>query len=467
MHRTKIICTLGPSSDSVATVKKLIKSGMNVARLNLSHNTLEYHGRLIKTVRLAAKAIGEPVAILLDLQGPRIRIGDLGDKIVNLKNGQNIILAEEAGCSKEKDKKIIPVAFADFSAAVKPGQRVLIADGLIELKVKSIENGKIHCETINGGVVSSHKGINLPDTSVKIPSLTEKDKKDLAFGLKNGVDYVGLSFVSDAEGVAELRTLINKLAKKPAPAKIIVKIERKDAIDNIDEIIEAADAVMVARGDLGIELPAEDVPLMQKMIVDKCLHSAKPVIVATQMLDSMINNPRPTRAEVSDVANAVIDHADAVMLSGETANGKYPVEATEMMKKIIIETENSVYDNLILQDKVKKIIPASEAIGMVARALSENSKAKLILVDSQSGQTAAVVSRYRPEMPILVSCTDEKSERQLNLSWGIAPFVLPQKKNVKLSLEKLIGYAKKQKFAKAGDRIIVVTSNAVKVVEVE
>lgn len=463
MHRTKIICTLGPASDSAATVKKLIESGMNIARLNLSHNTLEYHGRLIKTVRAAAKAIGEPVAILLDLQGPRIRIGDLGDKIVNLKNGQNIILAEEADCSKEKNKKIIPVAFANFSEAVKPDQRVLIADGLIELKVKSVENKKIHCETVNGGLVSSHKGINLPDTSVKIPSLTDKDKKDLAFGLKNDVDYIGLSFVSDANDVDELRSLINRSDKNPVPAKIIVKIERKAAIDHIDEIIQAADGVMVARGDLGIELPAEDVPLMQKMIIDKCLHSAKPVIVATQMLDSMINNPRPTRAEVSDVANAVIDHADAVMLSGETANGKYPAEATEMMKKIIVETENSVYDNLVLNDKVKKIVPATEAIGIVAKTLSENSKAKLILVDSKSGQTAAVVSRYRPEMPILVSCDSERLEHQLNLSWGIAPLFLPQKKNDKSSLEKLIGRVKKMKFVKTGDKIIVVTENAVEV----
>ncbi|MFH0779364.1 MAG: pyruvate kinase [Parcubacteria group bacterium] len=463
MKRTKIVCTLGPASDSVATVEKLIKSGMNVARLNLSHNTLEYHGRLIKTVRTAARATGEPAAILLDLQGPRIRIGDLGDKIVNLKIGQNIILTEDVDYSKAGDKKIIPVAFANFSEAVKPGQRILIADGLIELKVKSIENEKIHCETMNGGAVSSHKGINLPDTAVKIPSLTEKDKKDLAFGLKNGVDYVGLSFVSDANDVNELRSLINKLDKNPVPAKIIVKIERKAAIDNIDEIIEAADGVMVARGDLGIELPEEDVPLMQKMIIDKCLHAAKPVIVATQMLDSMINNPRPTRAEVSDVANAVIDHTDAVMLSGETANGKYPVEATEMMKKIIVETENSVYDNLVLQDKVKKIIPASEAIGLVAKTLSENSKAKLILADAASEHTARIVSRYRPEMPILVSCANERSERQLNLSWGIAPFVLLKTKDPKESLAKSMAYAKKKKLAKAGDKIIVATDNSVEV----
>jgi len=339
MKRTKIVCTIGPASDRKAILKRMINSGMNVARLNFSHNVLSYHAKLIKTLRALAKETKNPIAIIQDLQGPRIRLGDLPAKGLVVKKGQEVVLTT----SKSHQNKI-PVTYEKMHLDIEPKDRILIADGLMELVAEKIAGRDILCRVVIGGTLFSHKGINLPDTNVSVPSLTDKDKTDLLFGVKQNVDFVAMSFVRTAKDVYDLKYLIQKYAKKlklkTAPIRVVVKIERKEAIENIDEIIEATDAVMVARGDLGIELPAEDVPLMQKMIIDKCLQAAKPVIVATQMLDSMIHSPRPTRAEVSDVANAVIDHTDAVMLSGETASGDFPVETVDTMRKIIEKAEN-------------------------------------------------------------------------------------------------------------------------------
>lgn len=460
MKRTKIVCTIGPASDKKETLKKMIKGGMNVARLNFSHNIHAYHGKVIKSVRSLSKEMKTPIAIIQDLQGPRIRLGELPEKGVVIKKNQSIVLTTNKNYT---DK--IPVTYKDMHADVEAGQRILIADGTIELKVENVSKKDIECKVITGGTLFSHKGINLPDTNVRIPSLTVKDEGDLMFGVKSGVDYVALSFVRTAKEVYDLKYLIQKYAKKlnlkEPPIKVIVKIERREAIDNIDEIIEATDAVMVARGDLGIELPAEDVPLMQKMIIDKCLQASKPVIVATQMLDSMINNPRPTRAEVSDVANAVIDHTDAVMLSGETANGKFPVETVETMKKIIEKTESSTYDDLVLKDKIKKIVPTNEAISSVAKMLSESLKTELILVASLSGYSGRIVSRYRPEVPIWVACDNERVQRQLYLSWGVSPFILPTCDSFEELVDRSIGYLKKLKLLKIDDKIIIIAGEPV------
>ena len=430
MKRTKIVCTLGPASDKRPVIKQLVNNGLNVARLNFSHNVHAYHLKVLKTVRSVAKELNKPIAILQDLQGPRIRIGDLPKKGVKLRRGSKVVLTTGA-----KGKEKIPVTYKQMHKEVKDGHRIFIADGVFSLKVESVKSKDIFCRVVRGGVLTSHKGMNLPDTDVQVPALSDKDRKDLVFGVKNKVDFVALSFVRNAKEVYNLRNLIRKQEKKMKvkdlqPIKIIVKIERREAIDNLDEIIEATDGVMIARGDLGVELPAEDVPLMQKMIIDKCLDHSKPVIVATQMLESMTQNSRPTRAEVSDVANAVIDHTDAVMLSGETAAGDYPVEAVSYMRKIVKKTERSAYDDLVTKKKAKALMPAGAAVSSVAKTLAKEVKAKLILVASMAGDSGRVVSRFRPELPILVACRSERVKRQLNLSWGVVPFVLPRYKRI-------------------------------------
>ncbi|MBT5338537.1 pyruvate kinase [Candidatus Falkowbacteria bacterium] len=457
MKRTKIVCTLGPASDKKTIIKQLIRNGMNMARFNFSHNVHAYHGRVLRLVRSAAKEVKQSVAILQDLQGPRIRLGDLPKKGINLVRGSEIILTTDT----KKNKKKIPVTYKNMHRDVKAGQRVLIADGVIELMATKVRGKDIYCKVQAGGVVTSHKGINLPDTDVTVPALSEKDKKDLMFGIKNAVDFVALSFVRNAKEVSNLKDLITKYEKKlkiksKNPIKIIVKVERKEAIENLDEIIAVADGIMVARGDLGIELSAEDVPLMQKMIIDKCLTAAKPVIVATQMLESMVNNPRPTRAEASDVANAVIDHTDAVMLSGETAAGKYPVKAVEYMRKIIEKTEQSAYDDLVIKHKIKQIKSTSDAVSSLAKTLADQINAKLILVASISGHSGRVVSRYRPELPIFVACEDHRVQRQLQLTWGAIPFVLHRCKDLPAIIKKAETYLKLTKQAKKNDKMIVV-----------
>lgn len=462
MKRTKIVCTIGPASDKKTILAKLLKAGMNVARLNFSHNVHKYHQSVIRSLREVSKRENKPLAIIQDLQGPRIRIGGISETGIQLKKGQEILLTT----GKSHDEKKIPVTYTQMHEDVESGQRILIADGTIELEVKNVKGKDIQAEVIVGGKLLSHKGMNLPDTNVRVPALSDKDVKDLEFGVKNKVDFVALSFVRTAKEVYDVKYLIKKYIKKHKieekhDIKIIVKIERKEAIENLNEIIEATDGVMVARGDLGIELPAEDVPLIQKMIIDKCLQASKPVIVATQMLDSMIKNPRPTRAEVSDVANAVIDHTDAVMLSGETASGSYPVETVEMMSKIIERTEKSAYDDLVLQDKIKKIIATDEAISSVAKMLAEHLKVELVLVASLSGYSGRIVSRYRPDRPILVVCDNERVKNQLNLSWGVQPFILPKCDSLEELVERSIGQLKKQKFIKKEDKIIIIAGEPV------
>ena len=462
MKKTKIVCTIGPTSDTKSILKKLVQAGMNVARLNFSHNVHPYHKKVIDNVRSVSKELNHPVSIIQDLQGPRIRIGVVSDKGIELVKGKDIVLTTKLTSKAGK----IPVTYKQMHEDVEPGQRILIADGILELLVKSVKGNDIHATVIIGGLLLSNKGMNLPDTDVRVPALSDKDRKDLEFGVKSGVDFVALSFVRTAKEVYDVKYLIKQIVKENKikekyPIKIIVKVERKEAIENLDEIIEATDGVMVARGDLGIELPAEDVPLIQKMIIDKCLQASKPVIVATQMLDSMINNPRPTRAEVSDVANAVIDHTDAVMLSGETASGKYPVETVEMMARIVEKTEESTYDDVVLKDKIKRIVATNEAISSVAKMLASHLKAKLILAASLSGYSGRIVSRYRPDLPILVACDDKRVKHQLNLSWGIIPFVLPKCNSLEELVERSIGFLKKDKFIETEDTIIIIAGEPV------
>ena len=461
--RTKIVCTLGPSSESVEILTKMIKAGMNVARLNFSHGTYDNHQMLIKNIRAVEQKIGEPVAVMQDLQGPKIRVGIMPADGLSLKAGEMVTFDTAAA---DHSRGVIPVDYSDLHLYLKKGERLLLDDGRIETKIVRVVNTQISAEVIVGGVLTSHKGINAPDSKLVVRALTDKDKEDVKFGVANGVDLVALSFVTKPEDILDLRYLIKEYEKelnlKPIqPIRIVAKIERYEAVQNIKLILEAADGIMIARGDLGIEIPAQEVPLVQKRLIDLALDAAKPVIVATQMLDSMQKNPRPTRAEVSDVANAVIDHTDAVMLSNETAAGQYPVETVETMSNIIVETEKSVYDNLPMrqpQGRKKKI---DDIISQMSRALAEEVGAKLILAASISGETARLISRYRPELLIVVATATDRVKHQMNLSWGVVPFILEPCRTIEELVERSLAELKKHQMVKIGDKIIIVAGEPV------
>lgn len=482
MKNTKIVCTIGPASEKKTILEKLAKAGMNVARLNFSHGTYQNHAMLIKNLRAIAKKLKQPIAIMQDLQGPKIRVGELSSTGVKLIKGQSVVLSTGVEEYNEKEK-IIPVPFAELHRVVRRGEAILLDDGLLELKVAKIKGKKIICKVVYGGILFSHKGINIPDAKVRIPSLTVKDIKDLEFGIKNDVDWVAISFVQHAQDIAGLRRLITKYEKKYFPrrlpserAKIIAKIEKKQAVENFAGILEAADGIMVARGDLGIETPIQNIPLLQKEMIGKSLVATKPVITATQMLDSMVRHPRPTRAEVTDVANAVIDHTDAVMLSAESATGKYPVKAVEIMSKIINDTEESSYDDLALENITRGGIEIDTAVSSVAARLLKNVGAKAVLVATISGYTARLVSRYRPEKPIIVAAETEKVRRQLALSWGVVPYVVKSCRTVDELITEVVKIAKRERVAKQGDRVIIIggqpvgkagNANLIKIHEVE
>jgi len=461
--RTKIVCTLGPACESAATIKKMVAAGMNVARLNFSHGTYDNHALLIDRVRAAAAATGEPVAVMQDLQGPKIRVGVLPAEGVELKSAATIVfdtaLNEYAGGA-------IPVDYHSLHEYLAPGERLLLNDGRVETTVAAIAGTQITAFVKNGGVITAHKGINVPDSRLTVSALSAKDKEDVRFGVEHGVDLIALSFVTGAKDILDLRFLIKQyeteLGIKPEqPIRIVAKIERGEAVKNIGEILEVVDGIMVARGDLGIEIPAAAVPLAQKQLIDAALAAAKPVIVATQMLDSMQENPRPTRAEVSDVANAVIDHTDAVMLSNETATGKYPVETVETMREIIEEAEKSAYDNLRLREHQGRRQRVDDVISEMSRLLAEDIGARVILAASISGETARLISRYRPELPVVVATSTERVRRQLNLSWGVVPFVLVPCRTIEELVERSLMYLKERRIVKSGDKIIVVAGEPV------
>lgn len=421
MKRTKIICTIGPASESVEILRKMIRAGMNYARLNLSHADHAYHARLIKNIRAAARQEGEPVGIIADLQGPKIRLGQLPKEGIELGVGNKLtLIATEVRelRSAPQLRLTLPVTYPEMYRDVKVGHRILIDDGLVELVVEQVSGKKIQARVTVGGRVTSNKGINLPDSKVHLKSLTDKDRRDVRFAIKQKIEWIALSFVRDASDIRDLRHLL-----QGAGQKIIAKIEKGEALKDFNKILKIIDGVMVARGDLGIEIPAERVPLAQKDIIRKCLFVGKPVIVATQMLDSMIRNPRPTRAEVSDVANAVVDHADAVMLSGESASGKYPLPAVEMMVKIIDQTEKSKYDNLDL-DFFGHHHGLHLATAEAAAHLAAEAGTKLIYIDSpESIELAQTISHFRQEILIVPKVRDAYTAAQVNLNWGVRPIL--------------------------------------------
>lgn len=443
--KTKIVCTLGPASQSVKTLTEMVKAGMNVARLNFSHGDHENHALLIRNIRAAAKKLKTTITIIQDLHGPKIRVLEMAEPL-SVKVGQTVIIGEHFKLD------------LDVMKSIRAKQRILIEDGLIELEVEKITGGKIYCLALSGGKIQSHKGVNLPRTKLKIPILTPKDISDLKFGLKQDVDYIALSFVRAARDVRNLKKLIDKYNPKGLEKPLIVaKIEKPEAVKNFDSILRETDAVMVARGDLGVEMPENLVPIIQKTIIQKCLKAAKPVIVATQMLDSMIRNPRPTRAEVSDVANAVIDQADCVMLSGETAFGKYPVRAVAEMARIIETTEKSVFlpPHKHLADK---IVNKVEAVAEGVFDLSMHTNAKVIVGATESGFTAREVAHERPYRQHLVMLTPkQKVLRQMNLIWGVAGFLMPEVKTLEELTGEMMRLVKAKKFGKKGDKVVIVT----------
>ncbi len=448
LKRTKVVCTIGPACATEKRLEAMVKAGMNVCRLNFSHGTHENHAELITLIRRVAKKTGEHLAILQDLQGPKIRVGELPKEGIVVATGKEITFTS----GKTRLPYVVSVSYPTLARDVKVGQRLLLDDGLLQARVKRIKGEEVLCEMEFGGTLFSHKGLNLPDTDTSISAMSDKDKADLAFGLKQQVDFVALSFVRKADDIRELRRL---MGKKGEQIRIIAKIEKPEALTNLDEIMDVTDGIMVARGDLGIEIPAEKVPLAQKDLIRRCLDVAKPVIVATQMLDSMIRQPRATRAEISDVANAAIDHTDATMLSGESATGAFPLEAVETMAKTLREVELSALDDVPPHLRLNPGEPEA-AMTNVATILSHALRARAIVCLTESGDAARLLSRHRPPMPIFACTEDPRIARQTNLSWGVTPCLFPKWKNRdKWDLEAL-AWLKKQKYVKLGDDLIFV-----------
>ncbi len=422
--KARIVCTLGPASRDPAVLRKMLEVGMDVARLNFSHGSYDDHACLIANVRAAAKEVGVPLCILQDLQGPKIRIGDLPGGSVELVTGSTIVITTDPGSGSPGR---IPTSYRNLPDDVQAGDTILLDDGKLRLHVLATSEKEVTCEVAVGGKLGSRKGINLPGVSLSIPSFTEKDLEDLAFGIRNDVDYTALSFVRSAVDVRALREAIVRIAGPAAYHPIVAKIEKPQALRNIDAIIAEADAVMVARGDLGVEVPPEEVPLQQKSIIAKCNRAGKPVIVATQMFESMITNPTPTRAEASDVANAVLDGADAVMLSGETSVGAYPVEAVAMMTRIINNVETHAgrawHRDHQAADGDRDY---HEALGRAACVLAEQIHAAAIVTVTQSGMTTRIVAHHRPQTPIVAVTTSASTLRRLNLVWGVQTLLVDQ-----------------------------------------
>lgn len=414
-RKTKIICTLGPSSSSYEKIKELALAGMNVARVNFSHGTPTEHLQHIQLIRQVSLEIQKPIAILQDLQGPKIRIQKFENKKIELKQGQDFILSTRDLIG---NKEIVSVSYKEFTSDVTPGDTVLLDDGLIHLQVEKVDQSDALCKVIVGGILSENKGINLPGNKLSVAPLTKKDIENLTFGIRYNVDYIALSFVQNAEDVKQLKEKISELE---SDIPVIAKIEKPQAVECINEIVSIADAIMIARGDLGVELSAEKVPPIQKQIINLCNKRGIPVITATQMLDSMIHNPRPTRAEASDVANAVLDGSDAVMLSGETATGKYPIDAVKMMDKIInlIENDKKLKNSINLQKLQEEIYSPPLAIGHAACSAAQLLNAKAIVCLTQSGSTARIISRFRPENSIIAITSKDTTLLRLSLIWGV------------------------------------------------
>jgi pyruvate kinase len=424
----KIVATIGPSCNDESTLKSLIEAGLDVARLNFSHGTAEEHAARIALIRQLSHKTGKPITILQDLQGPKLRVGNIANGSVTLKAGQTVILSpiEFTPSADQNEPVHVPFEFPDLEKVVRKGSHILLDDGHLELEVCALHGQDIETRVLLGGDLSSHKGVNLPGAQLTIPGFTEKDKTDLAFGLEQGVDAVAISFVCTANDIEIVRQAIRQMAPKRSDTPIIAKLERPEALENLDAILKAADGVMVARGDLGVEMSPAVVPIAQKKIIQAANHAGKIVITATQMLDSMINNPRPTRAEASDVANAIFDGTDAVMLSGETASGKYPVESVKMMDSIVREAEMHFSEwGIVPRVPDEESEDDATAITRAARELAHDRSVTAIAVFTQTGHTSLLMAKARPRVPILAFTPDKKTYFRMGLYWGVTPFLVP------------------------------------------
>lgn len=451
--KTKIVCTMGPNTNDKEMMRALMKNGMNVARFNFSHGDHEEQKMRMDMLKELREEEHMNTAILLDTKGPEIRTGVLKDgKKVTLQEGEDFILTTE---EVEGDAQKVSITYDGLAADVSKGKRILIDDGLIELQVKDKTDKEIRCRIINGGELGERKGVNVPNVPIRLPAITDKDKEDIRFGVEQDVDFIAASFVRNAECILEIRAFLNEMKAPYIP--IIAKIENAEGIENIDEIIRAADGIMVARGDLGVEIPPEELPYLQKMMIEKCNKNFKTVITATQMLDSMIRNPRPTRAEVTDVANAVYDGTDAVMLSGETAQGKYPLEALKMMVHIVQNAESHLdYDTLLQKsgDHLKSNI--SSAIGYSSVLAAANLNAKCIITPSVSGATARVVSNMKPKQQILGVTPNERTLRRMQIYWGVCPIKSLEFHTTEDICEGAMELAQVKQYVECGDTVVMI-----------
>ena len=452
MRRTKIVCTMGPNTNSRENMKALVELGMDVARFNFSHGDHEEQKSRMDLLKNVREDLDKTVAILLDTKGPEIRTGVLeGGKKVTLKEGEPFILYTD---EVEGNEKGCSITYPDLPKDVKKGNMILIDDGLIELDVEDVQEDRIICRVANGGELGERKGVNVPNVKVNLPGITEQDRKDILFGIEQGVDFIAASFVRNAAAIQEIRELLKE--NNGENISVIAKIENKEGVDNIDEIIEVSDGIMVARGDLGVEIPPQEVPHIQKEIIHKCNENYIPVITATQMLDSMMRNPRPTRAEVADVANAIYDGTDAVMLSGETAAGKYPTEALSMMSEIAENTERYVdYDKYINHRSMYRKKRISSAIGIASVRTARNIGASCIVTPTVSGNTARLISSFRPVIPIYAITPNEKVERTMQLYWGVQPLKGYGKDTTENIILNAMETTKRKKLVKAGELVVV------------
>lgn len=451
MRKTKIICTLGPATDQDGILRLLAEAGMNVARLNFSHGTHEQQKKRVDAVKAIREELNLPIALLLDTKGPEIRLTEFEKKQVHLKAGDQFVLTTRDVIG---DETTAGITFAGLPADVSPGTRILIDDGLIELRVEFCTKTDITCTVVNGGPVSAHKGINVPGVTLSLPFISERDREDLAFGVEQGFDYVAASFTRSANDIHKMRTLLKKLGGEHI--RIIAKIENAEGVENIDSILQAADGVMVARGDLGVEIPLEEIPVIQKKLIDKTRSAGKQVVTATQMLDSMIHNPRPTRAESTDVANAIYDGTSAIMLSGETAAGDYPVQAVRTMARIAERTEADIDYKQLFDNRTTDTYPnVTAAISHATVTTAHDLGARAIITVSKSGYTTRMISKNRPQCPIISGTPDPTVYRQTNLSWGVTPLMVDEMTSTDELFSHMVERARDSGLVEDGDLVVI------------
>lgn len=451
MKKTKIICTIGPASEGEEILEQLIQSGMNAARLNFSHGDYEEHGRRIKIIKSLRERLKKPVAIILDTKGPEIRTGNFSNGSVELKQGQPFVFTTREVLG---DQTICSISHIGLPSDVKVGDTILVADGLIGFGIDRIESTEIYCTVLNSGAIGNHKNVNIPGASISLPAMTQKDIDDITFGADNGIDIIAASFVRKSADVIAIKRLLEE--KNAGNILIISKIESREGVDNIDEILKFSDGIMVARGDLGVEIPVEEVPLVQKMIIEKCNRAGKPVITATQMLDSMIRNPRPTRAEATDVANAIFDGTDCIMLSGETASGTYPVEAVKTMAKIAERTEDALnHEEMMEKRRPKSARTVPDAISYSVCTTAAELGVSAIITATMTGHTALRVSKFRPGQTIIAVTPYEDVARRLSIVWGVYPIIMDNVESADQVINESVEKALQSGLVRKGDLVVI------------